>query len=120
MLKQNGLSPKLALLCTAIRAFPRYLRVTWGDVQNAERLRIRRDLGDLLWLGRVTDIPQVAGALAPRRLVSLTKPPESFEHARAIYKLGALLGILSSHPACRRRLRFGNIPLRIPNPEAVS
>ncbi len=41
----------------------------------------------LLNVLRVTDIPEVAGALAPRRLVSLTKPPESFEHARTSYRL---------------------------------
>lgn len=40
----------------------------------------------LLNVLRVTDIPEVAGAFAPRRLVSLTKFPESFAHTRAIYK----------------------------------
>ncbi|MBM3841108.1 MAG: hypothetical protein FJ398_24765 [Verrucomicrobia bacterium] len=35
----------------------------------------------------MTDISEVAGALAPRRLVSLTKLPETFEHAKAIYGL---------------------------------
>jgi hypothetical protein len=41
----------------------------------------------LLNVLRVTDIPEVAGAFAPRRLVSLTKVPESFEHARSVYRL---------------------------------
>jgi cephalosporin-C deacetylase-like acetyl esterase len=41
----------------------------------------------LLNVLRVTDIAEVAGALAPRRLVSLTKFPESFEHTQAIYRL---------------------------------
>jgi cephalosporin-C deacetylase-like acetyl esterase len=41
----------------------------------------------LLNVLRATDIPEVAGAFAPRRLVSLTKLPESFEHARSIYRL---------------------------------
>jgi dienelactone hydrolase len=41
----------------------------------------------LLNVLRVTDIAEVAGAFAPRRLVSLTKPPESFEHTRTIYRL---------------------------------
>ena len=41
----------------------------------------------LLNVLRVTDIAEVAGALAPRRLVSLTNYPQSFEHTRAIYKL---------------------------------
>ncbi|HKS37546.1 MAG TPA: acetylxylan esterase, partial [Verrucomicrobiae bacterium] len=36
---------------------------------------------------RVTDIAEVAGALAPRRLTSLTKLPESFGHTRALYRL---------------------------------
>jgi hypothetical protein len=41
----------------------------------------------LLNVLRVTDIPEVAGIFAPRRLVSLTKLPESFEHARNSYRL---------------------------------
>jgi hypothetical protein len=41
----------------------------------------------LLNVLRVTDIAEVAGALAPRRLVSLTKFPDSFEHTQAIYRL---------------------------------
>jgi len=36
---------------------------------------------------RVTDIAEVAGAFAPRRLASLTKLPESFGHTRSIYRL---------------------------------
>ncbi len=41
----------------------------------------------LLNVLRVTDIAEVAGALAPRRLVSLTPLPNSFEHTRSIYRL---------------------------------
>lgn len=41
----------------------------------------------LLNVLRVTDIPEVAGALAPRRLVSLTKLPEAFAHTREIFRL---------------------------------
>ncbi|MCI0718691.1 MAG: acetylxylan esterase [Acidobacteria bacterium] len=41
----------------------------------------------LLNVLRVTDIPEVAGAFAPRRLISLTDLPHSFEHARKIYEL---------------------------------
>jgi hypothetical protein len=41
----------------------------------------------LLNVLRMTDIPEVAGVFAPRRLVSLTKLPESFEHARSRYRL---------------------------------
>jgi dienelactone hydrolase len=55
---------------------------------------IVNDLSGSHWQGpallnvlRVTDIPEVAGALAPRRLISLTKFPASFDHARNIYRL---------------------------------
>jgi hypothetical protein len=41
----------------------------------------------LLNVLRVTDIPEVAGMFAPRRLVSLTKIPETFDHTRAIFRL---------------------------------
>ncbi len=41
----------------------------------------------LLNVLRVTDIPEVAGALAPRRLVSLTKLPDTFGYARRSYEL---------------------------------
>jgi cephalosporin-C deacetylase-like acetyl esterase len=41
----------------------------------------------LLNVLRVTDISEVAGAFAPRRLVSLTDFPPSFEYTRRIYKL---------------------------------
>lgn len=41
----------------------------------------------LLNVLRVTDIPEAAGALAPRPLVSVTKLPEAFEHTRKIYRL---------------------------------
>jgi len=41
----------------------------------------------LLNVLRVTDIAEVAGALAPRRLVSLTKLPETFHYTKRIYGL---------------------------------
>jgi len=41
----------------------------------------------LLNVLRVTDIPEVAGALAPRRLASLTRLPEAFDLTRRIYRL---------------------------------
>ena len=41
----------------------------------------------LLNILRVTDLAEVAGALAPRRLVALRKFPDSFEPAREIYRL---------------------------------
>lgn len=61
---------------------PRITRVIVNDVSGSH------------WQGpallnvlRVTDIPEVAGALAPRRLVSVTRFPASFEHTRGIYRL---------------------------------
>ena len=41
----------------------------------------------LLNVLRVTDVPEVAGALGPRRLISLTKPPETFDFTKRIYGL---------------------------------
>ena len=41
----------------------------------------------LLNVLRVTDIPEVAGAFAPRRLVSLPKLPVTFEFTQHIYRL---------------------------------
>ena len=41
----------------------------------------------LLNVLRVTDIPEVAGALAPRRLVCLREFPAAFDPTRAIYQL---------------------------------
>jgi hypothetical protein len=61
-----------------------------------ERIKqvILRDAPGSHWQGpallnvlRVTDIPEVAGALAPRRLVSLTKLPESFDYTQRLYRL---------------------------------
>ena len=42
----------------------------------------------LLNVLRITDIAEVAGAFAPRRLVSLTEFPESFAYTRRVYRLG--------------------------------
>lgn len=41
----------------------------------------------LLNVLRVTDIPEVAAALAPRRLTSLTPLPEAFDSAQRLYRL---------------------------------
>lgn len=41
----------------------------------------------LLNVLRITDIAEVAGAFAPRRLVSLTEFPESFAYTRNVYRL---------------------------------
>jgi cephalosporin-C deacetylase-like acetyl esterase len=36
---------------------------------------------------RLTDIPEVAGALAPRRFVSLTELPQAFDFTQGVYRL---------------------------------
>ena len=41
----------------------------------------------LLNILRVTDLPEVAGAVAPREIVSLTPLPESFRYTSGIYRL---------------------------------
>jgi dienelactone hydrolase len=41
----------------------------------------------LLNVLRVTEIPEVAGALAPRRLTFLHRLPEGFDHTQGIYRL---------------------------------
>lgn len=55
----------------------------------------------LLNVLRVTDISEVAGALAPRRLVSLTKIPRTFEHTRSIYE---------SQRASKQLFQSGSLP----------
>jgi cephalosporin-C deacetylase-like acetyl esterase len=41
----------------------------------------------LLNVLRVTDVAEVAAAMAPRRLISVTKLPETFDFAQQVYKL---------------------------------
>ncbi len=41
----------------------------------------------LLNILRVSDIPEVAAAFAPRRLVFTTEPPKPFDYTRGVYKL---------------------------------
>jgi hypothetical protein len=41
----------------------------------------------LLNVLQVTDIAEVAGVLAPRRLVAVTKLPEEYDHAKGLYEL---------------------------------
>ncbi len=41
----------------------------------------------LLNVLRVTDIPEVAGAFAPRRLISLTPLPGAFEYTKRLYRM---------------------------------
>ena len=69
----------------------------------------------LLNVLRVTDIAEVAGAFAPRRLVSLTKLPESFEHTRAIYELHGARARLLQSPSLPDALELWKHPER-PSP----
>jgi cephalosporin-C deacetylase-like acetyl esterase len=59
---------------------------------------------------RVTDIAEVAGALAPRRLVSLTKFPEPFGHARGIYRLQRASSQLIQSPSLPDALEVWKYP----------
>jgi hypothetical protein len=55
----------------------------------------------LLNVLRVTDIPEVVGAFAPRSIVSLTPLPDSFGYARGLYRLNgqpARLSVAESLP----------------------
>lgn len=65
----------------------------------------------LLNVLRLTDLPEVAGAFAPRRLVSLTKFPESFEHARAIYRLQRAKDQFVESPSLPEALELWKYPL---------
>jgi hypothetical protein len=64
----------------------------------------------LLNILRLTDIPEVAGAFAPRRLVSLTKPADSFEHTSAIYKLQRAAGLLVQSASLPEALEIWKYP----------
>jgi len=55
----------------------------------------------LLNVLRVADIPEVAAALAPRRLVSLTKLPATFDYTRHVYQL---------HRASAQFVQAGSLP----------
>jgi hypothetical protein len=61
----------------------------------------------LLNVLRVTDIPEVAGALAPRRLVSLTEWPDAFKHTRTIYRLKNASGQLERAGSLPEALEIG-------------
>ncbi|MBM3833518.1 MAG: hypothetical protein FJ403_09645 [Verrucomicrobia bacterium] len=58
----------------------------------------------LLNVLRVTDIAEVAGALAPRRLVSLTRLPDPFEYTRSIYRLQRASGQFIQSPSLPQAL----------------
>jgi cephalosporin-C deacetylase-like acetyl esterase len=64
----------------------------------------------LLNVLRVTDIAEVAAAFAPRRLVSLTKIPESFEHARTTYELHGVRTRLVQSPSLPEALDLWKYP----------
>ncbi len=67
----------------------------------------------LLNILRVTDIPEVAAALAPRKVTSLTPLPESFELARVVYRLeGAVkhFGSAGSLPEALEISKIGSNP----------
>jgi hypothetical protein len=55
----------------------------------------------LLNVLRITDIPEVAAAFAPRRLVSLTRWPEEFKYTSDVYRL---------HGASDRVVSAGSLP----------
>src|SRR5262249_35326640 len=64
----------------------------------------------LLNVLRVTDIPEVAGALAPRPIVSLTKLPDSFQHARTLYRLEGASGKITEAGSLPEALEAWNVP----------
>jgi hypothetical protein len=59
----------------------------------------------LLNVLRVTDIPEVLGAFAPRSIVSLTRLPDSFGYARSIFKLNGQPARLSHAASLPEALR---------------
>jgi hypothetical protein len=69
----------------------------------------------LLNVLRVTDVAEVAAAFGPRRLVSLTKVPESFEHARAVYELNGVRTRFVQLPSLPDALELWKYPER-PSP----
>ncbi len=57
---------------------------------------------------RITDVAEVAGAFAPRRLVSLTEFPRSFDYTHKLYRLRG---------AARQFVRAGSLPEALENLE---
>jgi cephalosporin-C deacetylase-like acetyl esterase len=62
----------------------------------------------LLNVLRVTDIPEVAAAFAPRRIVSLTELPERFGYTRQLYKLKGHSGSLTQAGSLPEALQVWN------------
>ena len=67
----------------------------------------------LLNVLRVTDIPEVAGAFAPRRLVSLTKLPATFDFTQRIYRLERASNQFLESGSLPEALEIWNEPPRI-------
>jgi hypothetical protein len=61
----------------------------------------------LLNVLRLTDIPEVAGAFAPRRLISVSKLPETFDYTKRIYKLERASSQFVQSGVCPRRWKCG-------------
>jgi hypothetical protein len=61
----------------------------------------------LLNILRVTDIPQVAAALAPRKLVSLTAYGKGFDYPRTVYRMVGASGNLSRSKSLPEALDLG-------------
>jgi dienelactone hydrolase len=66
----------------------------------------------LLNVLRVTDIAEVAGALAPRRLISLTRLPQTFEYTRQIYRMHGASHHLAQSPSLPEALEIWKYPVR--------
>lgn len=65
----------------------------------------------LLNVLRITDIAEVAGALAPRRLVSLTKLPQTFEFTRTLYGMHQAGRQLAQSPSLPEALEVWKYPV---------
>ena len=66
----------------------------------------------LLNVLRITDIVEVAGAFAPRRLVSLTEFPRSFNYTRKVYEQQGAADRLVRAESLAAALEVWNYPLR--------
>ncbi len=62
----------------------------------------------LLNILRVTDIPEVAAAFAPRRIISLTKLPEPFQYTQRLFKLHGQPSHLAQAGSLPEALRIWN------------
>src|SRR6266542_1862939 len=65
----------------------------------------------LLNVLRLTDVPEVAGAFAPRRLVSLTKLPDNFDYAKRLYRLQGAAARLVQSPSLPEALEVWKQPI---------